>query len=57
MHSFFFIAIFLLSVSGCTNRYPHLTDVPAYTNPSISAEQAKKEIDELKAERAANRHP
>lgn len=45
----------LSSLTGCVpSHYPHLADVPDYTPPSVSPEEAKKEIEELKAERATH---
>lgn len=56
MHLFLFYAFcLLLSCAGCSpSQYPRLKDVPTYTPPSISIEQAQKEIFELKAERAGS---
>ena len=46
--------IFLSCLPGCTSQYPSLTDVPEYSQPSVSVETAQKEIKELRADRATN---
>lgn len=55
MYHFFFSILFLFSLLGCVGDYPRLADVPDYTPPSLSTRQAQKEIEELKAERTANK--
>ena len=53
MRIHFFNLAFLVCLAGCLpSHYPQLADVPDYTPPSLSQEQAQKEIAQLKAERA-----
>jgi hypothetical protein len=47
----FFVGLISLLVASCSSHYPNLGDVPDYQKPSLSLEDAREELDELKAER------
>lgn len=53
-HAFRFIFIIntLLILGACHNNYPRIGDVPDYQKPSLSLDDAQKELEELKEERA-----
>ncbi len=48
---FFFLLFLLLLTVSCSSDYPNLGDVPDYKAPSISIQEAQKELGELKTER------
>ena len=49
-----FLIIFVF-LTGCSRDYLLLADVPPYTHPSISPEDAQQEINELAQERGLTR--
>jgi hypothetical protein len=48
---FFFVGLIPLLTASCASDYPNLGDVPDYQKPSLSLEEARQELNELKAER------
>ena len=47
----FFVGLLSLLATSCSSDYPNLGDVPDYQKPSLSLEEAREELDELKSER------
>jgi hypothetical protein len=47
----FFIGLLSLLLPSCSSNYPNLGDVPEYRKPSLSLEDARKELNELREER------
>ena len=60
--NYFWIGCIFVFLTACRHNYPNLGDVPDYTPPSLSLDEAKKELEELKQERIqaqkfAAKHP